>query len=449
MTAPSVSVRSGGGSGGTATTSHSITLPASGVNTGDLLMVFFSVSGAPTCTASSGWIKYMQDDQEGILSAAIFYKWATGSDTCTITTSSAQQSTHKVLCVPNGGVPNADMSWGDSINSDPPAVYTFQSDDYLVIASRHGAGTVVATAAPSGFSNLITQTASTTSGASTNTAERAVTITAAPTGSFDPGVFTSATADWLSATVFIPSSVVMNQIIIDDFPGPSIDTTKWDISTPSGTSASISSGQVRLTVNSGVTAYAELNYKVVEAMPAGRLYGAKMIATGATDVASAQTFLAADSSNGGGWWYVESTGSNNDELQVSASDGIEDLVDWAPIPPAATYLAVGRWPNGDLVWAYSPDGTHWRRHTSQPWAFDTQAITLMLSHGHYATESSGTTAIFDTFSRFDVPSTGPTHHVRRGGVTVAASDVKVRRGGVWVTPTAIKVRRGGVWVTPV
>ncbi|PZM90183.1 MAG: hypothetical protein DIU79_14460, partial [Actinobacteria bacterium] len=75
------------------TTSHPITLP-SGIQAGDLLIVVFSVDGNPTVTAPADWYKLGQASNGTAVTGAVFWKFAEGGDTLTLTTSSAEQSSH-------------------------------------------------------------------------------------------------------------------------------------------------------------------------------------------------------------------------------------------------------------------------------------------------------------------------------------------------------------------
>jgi hypothetical protein len=195
---PLVETRSTGASAATNTTSHAITLP-SGVQSGDLLVCTFSSDGNPTCTDnSSTWTKLGQASNSTIVTGAIFWKRATGSDALTITTSASEQSSHVVLRVSSAGDPTGTASNGSSTNSDP-ASHTTTSADILWIATRSGDSTVVATAAPVDYTGLQSQAAAGTGGASTNTAERKRTA-----ATEDPGTFTSASEQWACWTLAIP-----------------------------------------------------------------------------------------------------------------------------------------------------------------------------------------------------------------------------------------------------
>lgn len=198
MAAPVVAARSTGRTTTTDTTSHAITMPA-GITAGDLLIVVFSVDGAPTCTAS-GWNKLGQASNSTVVTGAIFWKRAAGSDTCTVTTTTAEQSSHVVLRITGGGDPTGASANGSSTNSNPPSHTAAAAFDHLWIATRSGDSTVVATAAPTNYGNLQTLAAAGTGGASSNTAER--TVNASTTE--DPGTFTSASEQWVSWTLAVP-----------------------------------------------------------------------------------------------------------------------------------------------------------------------------------------------------------------------------------------------------
>lgn len=219
-----VATRGSGTSGTTDTTSHAITLPT-GVVVGELLVVVFSVDGNPTCsTTSTGWIKVGQaSDGTNAVTGAVFYKLATGSDALTVTTSAAEQSTHVSYRVVGGGTLVSASATGSSTNSDPPSATDTVTDLHLWIATRSGDSTAQATVAPSGYTNLATQTAGGTGGASTATAHRFAPASA----SENPATFTSTTEQWVSWTLgFLPARAYPSvRELTDDF--TTQDTTKW------------------------------------------------------------------------------------------------------------------------------------------------------------------------------------------------------------------------------
>jgi hypothetical protein len=203
-TTPVVQSRSSGATTAVDTTSHAITMP-SGTTPGDLLLIIFSTDGSVRdCSISSGgWVRLDEAQNAGVVTGAVFYKFAEGGDTATVTTSSAEQSSHVVLRISGGGVPISASANGSSTNSDPPNLDTGNNKNYLWIVTRSGDSTVVATAAPANYTNLQTQAAAGTGGASTNTAERSLAA-----ASENPGTFTSITEQWASFTIAIPSSSI-------------------------------------------------------------------------------------------------------------------------------------------------------------------------------------------------------------------------------------------------
>lgn len=197
---PTVQTRSTGATTTTNTTSHAITMP-SGIQAGDLLIIVFSCDGGAQrmSIADEGWIRLDRDANGANVASAVFYKFATGSDTATVSTSASEQSSHVVLRISGAGVPYSAKSNGASTNSNPPSLNMGTSRNHLWVATRSGDSTVVASAAPSSYGNLQTQAAAGTGGASTNTAERSVAGS-----SEDPGTFTSANEQWVSFTIGIP-----------------------------------------------------------------------------------------------------------------------------------------------------------------------------------------------------------------------------------------------------
>lgn len=455
MSAPSVASRSSGEQT-TDSTSHPIALPA-GIVAGDLLLLIVTTDENPTVTTSSpGWFKYggTQDGGNNVC-GAIFYKWATGSDACTITTTTAQQSTHICLRIPNGGVPSGTNAGGNSTNGNPPAAFTFQADDYLVIATLQTNGTVVPTAQPSGYNNMLSRTAtSSATGASTTTAEKAVTISTAGGGSEDPGTWTNATDQWVCWTILIPPVIATTQYVKDSFPAGGVNPAIWTPSAATGTGVDTAGGQLNLHTAAGTGGYVSVDIANPINIRPGDIYGVKVIQFASTSQASVESYPMSIWPQGTNavaqFLYAAGSGTWNDEFDV---DGVSRTaqVSWATPPVTAIYVGVGRYlATGDLMWAYSPDGIHWRRHFSRAWpgTWDSSNMGASIVHGQYNAETSSDNMSVDDYSLWVTNTTGPTAHVRRGGATVLATATKVRRGGAWVTPTAVKVRRGGVWVTP-
>lgn len=196
------------------------TLQASAL-AGDMVFVFISADGNPTLTLStptgdtvwdrtgvfvgpisstticSGYVAYCTIESDGVL------------ENLRMASSVSEQYSYIAYLVrpPAGStIGTNSANWGSSVgsstNSNPGILGPVgTAGDYLVIASRHGDSTVVATAAPSGYTNLLTQAAGGTAGASTNTAIKTRTMAAGD--SEDPAVFTSASEQWACWTVGI------------------------------------------------------------------------------------------------------------------------------------------------------------------------------------------------------------------------------------------------------
>lgn len=212
MAFPVVEARATGRTTAANVTSHPITLP-SGITAGDLLLVVFSCDGNPTITvdtgaSGTGWNALTQGANTTVVSSNVFWKIAEGSDALTLTTSAGEQSSHASLRISGGYSVTGTSANGSSTNSNPPNHAGHDgTQDYLWIATRAGDSTVVATVAPTNFTNLQTLAAAGTAGASVNTAERSVN-----SASQDPGTFTSASEQWVSFTVAV-SPVIPTQTL--------------------------------------------------------------------------------------------------------------------------------------------------------------------------------------------------------------------------------------------
>lgn len=223
MAFPVVESRSSGATSTTNTTTHSITLP-SGIQAGELLLVVFSVDGNPTCTPSAGWSRLTPAANGSTVQGCILWKVAEGGDTLTITTSASEQSSHVSFRISGAAFITGAGANGSSTNSNPPSVsINAGADDFLWIATRSGDSTVVATVAPSSYSDLQTQAAAGTGGASTNTAERNLNA-----ASEDPGTFTSASEQWASFTIAVhPTANADIDSHTDNFDDNSLDAI-WE-----------------------------------------------------------------------------------------------------------------------------------------------------------------------------------------------------------------------------
>jgi hypothetical protein len=221
--APVVQGRASAATTSTDTTSHAITLPTS-IAVGELLLVVFSVDGAPLVSVSSGtgWNFLGQRSNGATVTGAVFWKIATGSDALTLATSVAEQSSHVSFRISGVKIPGnitASNTAATGANTDP-VTHTMPGTDNrgrLWIATRMGDSTTVATVAPSGYSDLQTQAAAGAGGASTNTAEKTTTGT---TNTEDPGTFTSGSIAWVSFTIGIDVTGSHSLVFSNDFLTP-------------------------------------------------------------------------------------------------------------------------------------------------------------------------------------------------------------------------------------
>jgi len=391
---PTVASRSAGATSAVNTTSHAITMP-SGITAGDLLVVIFSTDGNPTCTASAGWNKLGQASNTTAVTGAVFWKHATGGDTCTITTSATEQSSHVVLRITSGGIPVGTSANASSTNSNPPSYTDGYSTDYLWVATRSGDSTVVATAAPSGYSQLQTQAAAGSGGASTNTAER---TNAAATE--DPGTFTSATAPWVAWTLSIPTAVTLpGRTVLDDFGNGTVDVPPWENWGAPQTSESGGTMRVTSTTAAG---YYGVDWDAA-AIDVNEAYvGATLVAAGNQALVSHEAYpvlAIVDSSNSWYWRVAGNVVYATTTIAGVAANRTSFAYD------AALHLryVVGE-AGGNIVWVWSVDGTVWRTAASLANPFGTTSVRPELLQGTYAAEASTTVVQWDDFAFYGATS---------------------------------------------
>ena len=186
-------------------TSHSINLP-SGVNVGDLLLVFFTCDNTTEIsvnTTSSGNKWYNLGNYSSLATTTVcYYKIAEASNMLTLTTNSMESSTYIVYRISGAAIsaPAIQHNEGGDANADPPLVNAlFGNKEYLWIVYGGFEGTVIPSAAPSGFSSLITEQGSSSEQPSSASAYDENETS----GSYDPGPFTSYPAYWVTFTVCI------------------------------------------------------------------------------------------------------------------------------------------------------------------------------------------------------------------------------------------------------
>jgi len=205
MAFPVIQTTSKGGSSADVS-SHSINLPF-GINAGDLLLVFFTCDGDDgfiSVNTSSSGTKWTELAVYASLAntAACFSKIAEESNTLVLTTNSSKSSTYIAYRISGTGLSNPVVNYneGGTANADPPSVTpVFGNKEYLWIVYGGFEGTVIPSAAPSGFTSLITE-----QGSSAEQPSSASAYDENQRGSaYNPGTFTSASAYWVTFTVCI------------------------------------------------------------------------------------------------------------------------------------------------------------------------------------------------------------------------------------------------------
>jgi hypothetical protein len=184
------------------TTTHTITLPTH--TTGDLLTVVFGIDDAPTVSidgsSTAGWTQIATATGGSSLTKGYAYKKVAdnGSTILTLTSDSAQQSSHMVI-VSDGSDCDATATSGGSVNANPPNhTPSGGAQNYLWIAAAvTDSDTNSPTAAPTNYDELAKIVGS-NGGASVTVAERELNAS-----SENPGTFTNGLISWVTFTIAI------------------------------------------------------------------------------------------------------------------------------------------------------------------------------------------------------------------------------------------------------
>lgn len=163
-------------------------------------------------TATSGWTLLGQSPQNQVRGAIFYYDVPSTNAVIpdlVVDSTTAERFSSVAYWVRSATGSVAHLSanaTGNSTNSDPPSVTntTGASIDALAIATRHGDGNTVATVVPTGYSNWQSQASGQANTPSTDTAEKQVTL--ANSASENPGVWTSATEQWVCYTLLVYES---------------------------------------------------------------------------------------------------------------------------------------------------------------------------------------------------------------------------------------------------
>lgn len=190
-------------------TSHSVSLPTTELEVDDLILVFFACDGSETLTIDTGisgsnW-NIAAGYDSGYHTVGVYWKIAEGEgyDYLTINTTSEMASYISYAIYDYRSGDPLDISTyasGSSTNMNPPALTpSYGSLDYLWIVIGFCDALPYATAAPTDFSDLLYAYGGSLYSTTCSSATREYN-----TGSsYDPGTFTSSTADWISYTIVI------------------------------------------------------------------------------------------------------------------------------------------------------------------------------------------------------------------------------------------------------
>lgn len=200
----------------TSGTSHGITMP-SGIQAGDLLILFFGVYQIPACSTPSGWtLLKSQAGGSSLVTEVVYYKIAQGGDTATITTDASKNASHIVLRIQNGGIPLASSTSGASGSANPPSLTpNMGTPNYLWLAScaLNSSGTPTdITSGVSSYFSWFNQFTLGSAGAYVSVAERFLTTTTE-----DPGTFGSTSIQWAAITVAVPYSTPGGSFLFNMF----------------------------------------------------------------------------------------------------------------------------------------------------------------------------------------------------------------------------------------
>jgi hypothetical protein len=185
-------------------TSHVVTMP-SGITAGDLLVAVIGFDGTPTVSDGSGlWTVLAQSAASGAQGAAILYKFATGGDSLTATTSASEQSSHVVLRISGAlSVTSSSAATNAGATNPNPNSHTPAGGaaDFLWVAIATTDGTVVPSAAMANYTNLTTR-AGGASGCGAATAERSLNA-----ATENPAAFAATTTAWTAYTIAVRPTV--------------------------------------------------------------------------------------------------------------------------------------------------------------------------------------------------------------------------------------------------
>ncbi len=198
MPAPVVASHSTGRSDGNVT-SQALVIPT-GITAGDLLLAFCAIDSNGSNPVASGWTVLGLQAGGNAVQAVVFYRTASGGDTCTITGLDDERVAYHVLRITGWSItPTGSAASGDNTTPDSPAHDTGGAGEFVWISFFGVDGNVATTAFPAGYAGTDSQIGDSTLGASSGIAW---TTTARSTE--DPGPFAiDESDDWAAWTVAV------------------------------------------------------------------------------------------------------------------------------------------------------------------------------------------------------------------------------------------------------
>lgn len=202
MAFPQVAAVSGGNNASDSK-QHTVNLP-NGIQSGDLLLVFFATDGYPTITFPGGWTQLFQTANSSYVAFGAWYRIADGEEGATITveTSTWEMSAHTSYRITGySGTPEAGISaTSNSSWPDPPSLTpTWGAEDTLWFACEGNDHQYSVSSYPTNYADGRNDIASSSSGCGVGTCRRELNAV-----SENPGTFTIAASEqWVANTVAI------------------------------------------------------------------------------------------------------------------------------------------------------------------------------------------------------------------------------------------------------
>ncbi len=184
-------------------TNHIVNLPA-GIVAHDLLLIFFAADAGPTITFPEGWTELFQDDNTAVVTLAIAYRVADGTEgaTITVTTSNIQMTAHTTYRITgNWSTPEVGVAVKvtDANPDSPNLVPTWGSANTLWLAVYASDANPITTVYPVNYTDGRNDVANDAEGAGVGSARRELNA-----ANENPGAFTMSFVDnWIATTVAI------------------------------------------------------------------------------------------------------------------------------------------------------------------------------------------------------------------------------------------------------